>query len=175
MQRNSGLLHIRGPRDFYGGLALVALALLALWLCGDLPGQQGVNLGPGSAPRLFASLLAGFGVFIAIGGLLFEGPKLDSFALRGPFYVVVAIIVFALAIRGTSFIVFDIPMRLPALGLVVTTFLTFIIAIYGSTEMRRLESLVAAVAMTAFCVLVFVVLLRLPFALCPSFLTFCTW
>ena len=32
---------VRGPRDFYGGLVLIALAIIALWVSGDLPGQQG--------------------------------------------------------------------------------------------------------------------------------------
>jgi putative tricarboxylic transport membrane protein len=41
------------------------------------------------------------------------------------------------------------------------------ISIFGSTEMRWLESLIAAVAMTAFCVVLFVYLLGLPFQLWP--------
>ena len=29
---------VRAPRDFYGGLALIALAIIAIWTSGDLPG-----------------------------------------------------------------------------------------------------------------------------------------
>jgi putative tricarboxylic transport membrane protein len=169
------LLRIRGPRDFYGGLALTALALFALWACSDLPGQQGVNLGAGTAPRLFAVLLASLGVLIAIGGLLFEGPKLEGFAVRGPVYVVVGILVFAVTIRGINLSFVGLPVQVPPLGLVAATFLTFIISAFGSTETRRLESLAAAVGMTMFCVVLFALVLRLPFSLCPSFVTFCRW
>ena len=44
-------LKVRGPREFYGGLALVVLAILALWAGSDLPGQHGFSFGPGTAPR----------------------------------------------------------------------------------------------------------------------------
>jgi putative tricarboxylic transport membrane protein len=170
------LLRIRGPRDFYGGLALIALAIFAFWACSDLPGQQGVSLGAGTAPRLFAGLLGGFGVLIAINGLLFDGPKIEGFAVRGPVFVVVGILAFALMIRGVNLSFIGLPVQVPPLGLVASTFCAFMISIYGSTEMRRLESLLAAVAMTTFCVVLFAVLLRLPFTLCPSFLlTVCRW
>ena len=43
------------------------------------------------------------------------------------------------------------------------------LSILGSTEMRWIESLIAAAAMTAFCWLLFVVLLGLPFQLWPRF------
>ena len=51
---------VRGPRDFYGGLALIALAIVAIWASGDLPGTHGFAFGPGRElcdprPRLGAS------------------------------------------------------------------------------------------------------------------------
>ena len=47
--------------------------------------------------------------------------------------------------------------------------LAFLISIMGSSEMRWIESLIAAALMTAFCVLLFVYLLNLPFQLWPRF------
>ena len=37
---------------------VVAMALIAMWATGELPGQQGFAFGPGTAPRIFAVLLA---------------------------------------------------------------------------------------------------------------------
>src|SRR5262245_7944825 len=71
---------VRGPRDFYGGLALIALAIVAIWTSGDLPGTHGFAFGPGTAPRLFAGLLAIVGALVALGGLLFDGCHLDGAA-----------------------------------------------------------------------------------------------
>jgi putative tricarboxylic transport membrane protein len=154
---------VRGPRDFYGGLALIGLAIVAIWSSGDLPGMHGFAFGPGTAPRLFAGLLAVVGALVALGGLLFDGSPIESYAVRGPAWVLLGILAFAAMIRGFNlgFI------SLPPLGLIPSTFAAFMISIFGSTEFRWVESLIAAVVMTAFCVVLFVYLLQLPFQLWP--------
>jgi putative tricarboxylic transport membrane protein len=154
---------VRAPRDFYGGLALIALAIVAIWTSGDPPGTHGFAFGPGTAPRLFAGLLAVVGALVALTGLFFDGPPIESYAIRGPAWVLLAILAFAGMIRGINLG----PLTIPPLGLVPSTFAAFMISIFGSTEMRWLESLIAAVAMTAFCVGLFVYLLQLPFQLWP--------
>jgi putative tricarboxylic transport membrane protein len=158
---------VRGPRDFYGGLALIAIALIALWATGDLQGARGAAFGPGTAPRMFATLLIIFGAVVTLTGLFMDGPPIGHFAIRGPAYVVVAILLFALMIRGVGLEFIGIPWRVPPLGLVPATFVTFMVSIMGSSEMRWVESLLAATAMTAFCVALFVYLLQLPFQLWP--------
>src|SRR4051812_44164607 len=75
---------IRNPRDFWGGLALVLVALFALWASSDLPGMRGFAFGPGTAPRLFAYMLLGLAVLIALVGLLTDGPPSGEFAFSGP-------------------------------------------------------------------------------------------
>ena len=154
---------VRGPRDFYGGLALIALAIIAIWTSGDLPGTHGFAFGPGTAPRLFAGLLAVVGALVALTGLLFDGPPIEKYAIRGPAWVLLAILAFAGMIRGINVG----PIHVPPLGLVPSTFAAFMVSIFGSTEMRWVESLIAAVVMTAFCVALFVYLLQLPFQLWP--------
>lgn len=160
---------VRGPRDFYGGLALIALAVIAILASSDLPGQHGFAFGPGTAPRMFATLLAVVGGVIALGGLLMDGPRLEGFAVRGPTYVLTAILLFAAMIRGIDLGMIGIPLVIPSLGLVVSTFAAFIVSIMGSTEMKWKESVAAGAAMTAFCVILFVYLLQLPFQLWPAF------
>jgi putative tricarboxylic transport membrane protein len=158
---------VRGPRDFYGGLALMALAIIAILATGDFPGQHGFAFGPGTAPRMFATLLAICGAIVSLTGLLMDGPPIDKFAIRGPAYVLVGILVFAAMIRGVNLDVIGIPLIIPPLGLVISTFFAFMISILGSSEFRWTESLISAVVMTAFCVGLFVYLLQLPFQLWP--------
>ena len=150
-----GFLPVHGPRDLYGGLALVMLATLTLIASAELPGQRGFAFGPGTAPRLFSFLLAALGAAVAVGGVFAEGPPIEKYKIRGPSLVIIAILAFAAMIRP--------------LGLVPATFLAFMVSILGSTEMRWIESLIAAVLMTLFCVLLFVYLLNLPFQLWPRF------
>jgi putative tricarboxylic transport membrane protein len=150
-----GIIPVQAPRDFYGGLALVMLPTLALIASSDLPGQRGFAFGPGTAPRLFSLVLAALAAMVTVGGVFAEGPPIEKYKFRGPLLVIVGIITFALMIRP--------------LGLFPATFLAFLISILGSTEMRWLESLIAAAAMTVFCWLLFIVLLNLPFQLWPRF------
>jgi len=150
-----GFVPVHAPRDLYGGIALVMLATLALIASAELPGQRGFAFGPGTAPRLFSFVLAALGAAVAIGGVFAEGPPIEKYKIRGPSLVIIAILGFAAMIRP--------------LGLVPATFLAFMISILGSTEMRWIESAIAAVLMTLFCVLLFVYLLGLPFQLWPRF------
>ena len=150
----AGLVPIRGPQDFYGGLVLVLLAILALVASADLPGQRGFAFGPGTAPRLFSGMLAAFGIAVTLVGAFSDGPVIEKYKIRGPAIVIVAIFLFAALIRP--------------FGLVIATYTAFIVSIMGSTEMRWIESIIAAAVMTAFCWVLFVVLLSLPFQLWPQ-------
>ena len=84
---------IRNPKDFWGGLALVALAAFALWASADLPGMRGFAFGPGTAPRIFAYCLMALGAAIMVIGLLTEGPPLEPFTFSGPFSGAVLLVV----------------------------------------------------------------------------------
>jgi putative tricarboxylic transport membrane protein len=148
-------LGVRNPRDFWGGLVLLVVAVVALWATKDLSGMQGFAFGPGTAPRLFSALLAICGAGIALIGLFTDGPDIEPYAYRGPALVVAAILIFALIVRPV--------------GLVPASYLAFLIAIAGSREAKVVESLIAAAAMTAFCVALFYYGLGLPFQLWPRF------
>jgi putative tricarboxylic transport membrane protein len=150
----AGLVPVRAPQDFYGGLALVLLGTFALIASAELPGQRGFAFGPGTAPRLFAVILAAIGVAVALIGVFSDGPRIEKYKIRGPALVIIGISLFAALIRP--------------FGLVIATYLAFMISIMGSKEMRWVESVIAAAAMTLGCVLLFVYLLNLPFQLWPQ-------
>jgi hypothetical protein len=149
---------IRNPQDLVGGLALVAIALLAIWACRDLAGMRGNAFGPGTAPRLFAGILAAVGALIALRGVLTDGPGLRSYALRGPLFIISAILTFAASIRP--------------LGLVVSSFASFLIAAAATPEVRWGEALLVGAALTAFCAVLFPYVLNLPMPLWPTGLRF---
>ena len=150
----AGFVPVRGPQDFYGGMVLVLMAILALVASADLPGQRGFAFGPGTAPRLFSGILAFLGAAVALVGVFSNGPPIEKYKIYGPTLVIIAIFLFAALIRP--------------FGLVIATYLAFIVSIMGSTEMRWIESVIAAAVMTLFCVLLFVYLLNLPFQLWPQ-------
>jgi hypothetical protein len=106
-----GLIPVRAPQDYYGGLVLLMLAILAFIASAELPGQRGFAFGPGTAPRLFAGVLAFLGVAVAVVGVTTIGPPIEKYKLRGPLYVLAAICLFAAMIRP--------------FGLVISSFLVY--------------------------------------------------
>jgi putative tricarboxylic transport membrane protein len=150
----AGLVPVRSPQDFYGGLALVLFGTFALIASAELPGQRGFAFGPGTAPRLFAVILALIGAAVAVIGAFSDGPRIEKYKIYGPALVILGITLFAALIRP--------------FGLVVATYLAFLVSIMGSKEMKWVESVIAAAAMTLGCVLLFVYLLNLPFQLWPQ-------
>jgi putative tricarboxylic transport membrane protein len=147
---------VGNPQDFVGGLALVAIAVFALWASSDLQGKQGFSFGAGTAPRMFAILLLGLGAAIAVVGLVTKGPHVGTYAWRGPLFVSLAILSFAFTIRP--------------LGLVVSAMASFVIAALGTPETRWTETLIVGVCLTAFCSFLFPYALGLPLQLLPRFL-----
>ena len=148
---------VRGPQDFVGGLALMAIAAFALWASSDLQGMHGFSFGAGTAPRMFAVLLLGLGAAITLVGILVEGQHLATYAWRGPLFVSLSILSFAVTIRP--------------LGLVVSAFLSFIIAALGTPETRWKETIIVGICLTIGCSLLFPYALGLPLQLFPRFLT----
>jgi putative tricarboxylic transport membrane protein len=147
---------VRGPQDFVGGLALMAIAGFALWASSDLQGMHGFSFGAGTAPRMFGFLLLALGAGVAVTGILSDGPAHATYAWRGPLFVTLAILSFALTIR---------PM-----GMIFSAMASFMIAALGTPETRWKETTIVAICLTAFCSLLFPYALGLPLQLLPSFL-----
>jgi putative tricarboxylic transport membrane protein len=146
---------VRSPQDFYGGLVLIALAVFTLYAGGDLSGMQGFSFGPGTAPRLFAGLLIAFGIGITIMGMVFDGPPLQRWSARGVILTTASILVFAATVRP--------------LGLILSSFLAFMVSAAATSETRWIESTIAGVAMAIGCAILFPYILNLPFHLWPQF------
>jgi putative tricarboxylic transport membrane protein len=147
---------VRGPQDFVGGLALVAIAVFALWASSDLQGMHGFSFGAGTAPRMFAVLLLGLGAAITVMGLVTDGEHITVYAWRGPLFVSLAIISFAVTIRP--------------LGLIISAFASFIISALGTPETKWKETIIVGICLTIGCSLLFPYGLGLPLQLFPRFL-----
>jgi putative tricarboxylic transport membrane protein len=146
---------IRSPQDFFGGLVLIAVSLFAFYAGDDLSGMHGFSFGPGTAPRLFSSLLLGFGVLITVMGVLLSGPRLEPWAIRGTILTIASILVFAATIRSA--------------GLIISSFVSFMIGAYATDEVRWWEAALVGAGLTIGCAILFPYILNLPFQLWPQF------
>ncbi|HEX7128004.1 MAG TPA: tripartite tricarboxylate transporter TctB family protein [Thermodesulfobacteriota bacterium] len=147
-ERSTGGGLIRAPQDFAAGASLVALALFALWASADLSQGRLGHMGPGMLPRATAVLIGLLGIGIAIGACLRPGPPLERWGIRGPLFVFLGVLAFALTIRSV--------------GLVVAGPLVALIGGAASPETRLGEAFVFAAAITAFCIGLFKYALNLP-------------
>jgi putative tricarboxylic transport membrane protein len=144
---------IRNPQDFWGGFALVLFALFSLWAGSDLPGMRGFAFGPGTAPRLFAGLLAAVAGLVMINGLISHGPPLQRWGIRAPVLFLASVIFFGFTVRP--------------IGLVPAAFLTLMIASAASKEVRWVEAIIWSAILTCGAVALFVYGLNLPLQLWP--------
>ena len=149
------LLKVQNQQDFYGGMALIFLALVAFVASNDLPGMRGFAFGPGTAPRLFAFTLAALSVIVAVGGLVAKGPSIEPYKMRGVILITASILVFAACIRP--------------LGLVIASFCCMMTCAAAAEDIKWRESILWAAVLTAFCSVLFPYGLNLPFQLWPRF------
>ncbi len=139
---------VRAPQDLAAGLSLVALAALALWAGAGLDAGRLRAMGPGMMPRAVAVLVGAVGLLIAAFAFLRAGEPLRRWAWRGPLFLTLGVLGFALTIR---------PVGLALAGPLVAT-----VGGAASPESRPRELAIFALAITAFCILLFRLLLRLP-------------
>lgn len=141
-------MRIRAPQDVVAGLALVAVAAFALWASGGLSQGRLAAMGPGMMPRATAVLVGLVGLLIALGAFFTPGPRLERWSIRGPLFVCLALVAFAMTIRS--------------MGLVVAGPLVAIISSAASPETRIKEILIFGFAVTIFSLALFKYVLNLP-------------
>ncbi|GAB6845683.1 hypothetical protein HNR00_001294 [Methylorubrum rhodinum] len=155
---------VRAPQSLVAGLGLIGLGLFGVWASSDLDYGSLRAIGPGLMPFWLSIGVAVCGLALAIAGFTHDGAPLQSFTLRGPLVISLAILAFAVTIR--PFAIGGIVT--PGLGLIVAGPLAIVIAGYAGTEARFLELLTLALFLTAGCMLLFGDMLNLPIPIFPT-------
>lgn len=155
---------VRGPQSFVSGLVLIALALFALWLVSDLSQGTLRAMGPAMLPRWLAIGVGLCGVLLVISALTKDGELLETYSLRGPVVVVIAILCFGLTIRGFAIGA----IKIPQLGLMIAGPLAIFISGFATPEARYRDLVILALALTAFCMGLFGDMLNLPIPMYPQ-------
>jgi hypothetical protein len=171
--RSGGL--VKSQLDLAGGLFLLGLAAVGLAGGFNLPTGTLSGIGSGLVPRAVSVLIGAFGVLLIVQAFLFEGDRLEKWHLRGPVFVLGAVLVFAMLIRGSTLQVggvLGIPVlasiTLPSLGLIVAGPLSVIVASFADSDTRPVEIVVFAVVMTLVSGLMFKEMLNLPIPYDPA-------
>ncbi len=139
---------IRSPQDLLAGASLLALAALALWKGARLEGGSLRAMGPGMLPRAVAWTIGFAGALLVALSLLRRGASLGRWPIRGPLFVSLAVVAFALTIRSV--------------GLALAGPLVVVVGGAAAADVRPGELVVFALVMTALCVVLFRYVLGLP-------------
>ncbi|MBJ6124492.1 tripartite tricarboxylate transporter TctB family protein [Microvirga splendida] len=158
---------VRAPQSLAGGVVLLALGALALWLTRDLDQGSLSSMGPAMLPRWLAVAVGLTGLALLVFAFTKDGETLERWNLRGPVFVIAGILAFAVTIRPFSFGT----LSTPGLGLLFAGPLAILIGGYATPEVRLRDLVILALSLTPFCMILFGDLLNLPIPVFPQALT----
>jgi len=140
-------------QDLAGGLVLLGIAAVALWQSADLAAGSLRQIGPGFMPRVLAAITGLCGLVMCASAFTGHGAMMERWSMRGMLFVLAGMVAFALTVRP--------------LGLAVAGLLVVIVSAFATSQVRWREVILFGIALTAACIILFKVLLRLPIPLAP--------
>lgn len=139
---------IRHPKDFWSGIIFLFVGLAAIIIGRDYSMGTAARMGPAYFPTILGGILALIGLAATVRSLFRQGEAVGKFAVRELIIILSAILSFGFLVRGA--------------GLVVAAVVLVMLSCYASPKFRWGPSLLLAIGLTVFCVLVFVKLLGVP-------------
>ena len=149
---------IRHPKDFWIGIIFMFFGLAAVLIARDYSMGTAGRMGPAYFPSVLGGLLALVGLIGVIRSFLRPGEAISKFYIRNLLLVLVAVLLFGFLMRGA--------------GLVPAALVLIVMSAYASPKFTWGATLLLAVGLTIFAVLLFVKLLGLPIAIFGPWLGF---
>ena len=143
-------------RDVCAGIFLLIIAGAAFFGIRELPLSDATAVGPGLVPKSVAALIALLGLVIMALGISPASARFEPISVRGPLFVLGAVVIFASLIRP--------------LGLIVAGPLAILFAGGADRDSRPLELILFAIVLSALSIGLFKYLLKLPIPLAPFWL-----
>ena len=145
---------LRSNKDLLSGLLFLAIGIGAIVVARNYPFGTAMRMGSGYFPTVLGWILVLFGVFLMVRGARSREQAAITWGWRSLACITLSMLLFGFL--------------LPRVGLVPALVALFFVSAIGGREFRWLEVLVLAAVMTAFALVVFVYVLRLPFQLFPG-------
>jgi hypothetical protein len=154
-RRHDGMIKISNPKDFWAGLIFIFIGVGAAIIARDYPMGTIARMGAGYFPFVLACLLASVGLIITLTSLKSTGEPVGAFALKPLLVILGAVVVFGVIVK--------------TLGMAISLALLVFATAFGGHEFKFKEVIILAIVMAAFCTLVFIKGLGLPFPVWPAF------
>ncbi len=147
-------MKIKAPKDFWAGLMFIGFGVGFALVAQNYTMGNAVRMGPAYFPTMLGGLLALLGLAIFVQSLVIAGPKVPAFAFRPLILIIVAIVLFGVALKP--------------LGMVLAAAILVFLGAFGGHEFRWKEVAILYVVLALFSVFVFVKGLGLPFPVWPG-------
>lgn len=144
-------LRVRNPQDFWSGVLFLAVGVLAVVLARGYPMGNALRMGPAFFPTILGALLALVGAATLLRGLIEPGGAIGRFAWRDLLLILSATVLFGALIRTA--------------GLAVATVVIVFVGASASTRFRVGPTVLLAIGLAAFVVLLFITALGMPIPL----------
>lgn len=141
-------MKIRSIKDLLAGLLYIFFGASAILIARDYNMGTAFKMGPAYFPTVLSTLLIAVGSISVLRAFIFPGTPIGAISIKGLLLVTTSIVVFGLLVRGAG-----VAIALPAL---------LFISAAASTKFRWQTTLMIAVGLTLFCVLVFLKGLGIP-------------
>jgi len=161
-------MNIKSQKDFFSGLMFMSVGVAFAWGSTNYNIGDAAKMGPGFFPLVLGLLLALLGTAITFKALVVEtedGETVGGWAWKPLFFIILANLVFGLLLGGLPSV------KIPAMGLIAAIYALTLIASLGSEEFKLKEVLLLATVLAVISYLTFIVLLKLQFAVWPTFIT----
>ncbi|HLN86169.1 MAG TPA: tripartite tricarboxylate transporter TctB family protein [Candidatus Limnocylindrales bacterium] len=139
---------IRSSKDFYAGLLYIFFGASAFVIARDYNMGTAFRMGPAYFPTVLSVVLIVIGVTSVFRAFIIPGTSVGRLALSGLLWVTASVVLFGFLVRGA--------------GLAVALPLLVVSSASASAKFRWRPTLVMAVGITVFCVLVFLKGLGIP-------------
>lgn len=136
------MVRIRSPQDLGAALVFVAIGTAGVYFGSDLRFGTAGRMGPGYFPYYLSWCIVAIGVIVGARALVLDGPGIERFRLRPIGMIVIAALLFGYSIEHV--------------GLVAGTIGLVVAAAYARPSVNLKETLLLAVGMTLFVIVVFV-------------------
>jgi len=138
-------------RDFLAGLMLIVTGGGGMFLARDYPMGSALRMGPGYFPIVLGGIMAAFGIYVMVQGLIKKEKVQGTWSLRALIILPIAAVVFGFLMEELGFI--------PALVALI-----FVSAAAGD-QFKWIEVVVMAIVLTACSTGLFIYGLGLPYPL----------
>jgi hypothetical protein len=138
----------RNPKDLWAGIIYSVVGLSAIILARDYGMGTPRKMGPAFFPVILSVLLIVIGIISLVRSFVRPGTPVGRFTFKGMLLVTGATVLFGMIIRGA--------------GMIIAMPVLVIVSAYASKHFGWRTSILLAIGITAFCILIFLKGLGIP-------------